>query len=39
MKSTTNAVLALDGFENLKFPSSSHSSNFLTKVALSGLNV
>ena len=39
MKSTTNAVFALDAFENLKSPFSSQSSNFLTKAALSGLHV
>ena len=39
MKSTTIAVLLLDAFENLKSPGSSLSSNFLTKVTLSGLNV
>ena len=39
MKSTTTAVLVLDAFENLKSPGSSLSSNFLTEVALSSLNV
>ena len=39
MKPTTNAVFALDAFENLKSPFSSQSSNFLTKAALSGLHV
>ena len=39
MKSTTNAVLLLDAFENFKSPGSSLSSNFLTTVTLSGLNV
>ena len=39
MKSTTIAVLVLDAFENLKSPVSSLCYNFLTNVALSGLNV
>ena len=39
MKSNTIAVTTLDPFENFKSPGSSLSSNFLTRVALSGLNV
>ena len=39
MKSTTITVRLLHPFENLKSPGSVLSSNFLTKVALIGLNV